>query len=180
MKKTLVCMALAAGLVAAARAEESSFQLSLVPDCALRDTTDTITFLALNVWGMNPQHSLTIGLINGSYGKSSGVTLGAVNYTADNYSGVQAGLVNFVYSDYSGIQAACLNYVSDECLGVQFGFANYAGRLKGFQFGLLNMAAQADRGLQIGLVNLMPETSTWFAAGQPDVAPVMVLANWRF
>jgi ABC-type amino acid transport substrate-binding protein len=180
MKKILLCLVAAAGLAAGVRAADASFQASLVPDCALRDETDTITFASLNIWGMNPQHALAVGFVNGSYGQSSGLSAGFINY-AENYTGVQWGFVNSAYSDFTGWQAACLNYTGDAFHGFQFGFVNYAGRLTGLQLGFFNMAAQADHGLQLGLVNLLPENRQWFSAGLAnEVAPVMVFANWRF
>ena len=179
VKRFFACIVVAAGLAANMRAEDASFQASLVPDYALRDQTDTITFASFSIWGMNPQHALAIGLINGSYGQSSGLSIGGINYS-ENYTGVQFGLLNSTYSDFTGWQAGCVNYTADVFSGFQLGFLNYAGRLTGLQLGLFNMAAQADHGLQIGLVNLLPENQHWFSAGLAnEVAPVMVLVNWR-
>ena len=180
MNKILACVIVAISLAAGVRAEDGQFQLSLVPGLALHDDTDTINGLAINIWGMNPQHALTLGFINGSYGESGGLSMGCLNY-AENYTGVQWGFVNFAHANFTGWQAACLNYTADTMDGFQFGFVNYAGRLTGFQLGVLNMAAQADHGLQIGFVNLIPETRTWFAAGLAnELAPVMIITNWRF
>ena len=180
MKKILVCLVAAIGLVTGVRAADASLQLSLVPDYALHDQTDTITFASFNIWGMNQQQSLAIGFVNGSYGQSSGLSIGCINYS-ENYTGMQWGLLNSTYSNFTGLQAACLNYTADIFHGIQFGFVNYAGRLTGLQLGFFNMAAQADRGLQLGLVNLLPENRYWFTAGLAnEVAPVMVIANWRF
>ena len=180
MKKILACVIAAAGLVSAASAEDAAFQASLVPNTALRDSTDHITAVSLNIWGLNPQHALAIGLINGSYGQSGGLSIGGVNY-AENYTGMQCGFLNVARSDFNGFQAGWVNYTADVCSGFQLAFLNYAGRLTGLQLGLLNMAAQADHGLQIGLVNLLPENRQWFSAGLAnELAPVMVIANWRF
>ena len=42
------------------------------------------------------------------------------------------------------------------------------------------MAPQADHGLQIGLINLLPENQHWFTGGiANEIAPVMVFVNWR-
>ena len=42
------------------------------------------------------------------------------------------------------------------------------------------MAAQADHGMQLGLVNLLPENRHWFSAGLANEgAPVTVFLNWR-
>ena len=179
MQKTLVYIALAAVLAAGVKASDASFQASLVPDVALRDETDTITFLSLNVWGMNPQHAVAIGLANGSYGQSSGLSLGGINYS-ENYTGTQLGALNYTSADFFGWQAGCVNYTADNFSGFQLGCLNYAGRLTGLQLGILNMAPQADHGLQIGLINLLPENQHWFTGGiANEIAPVMVFVNWR-
>ncbi len=171
----LAMLSLSTGL----RAADAFFQASLIPDVALRPSTDHINGFALNLWGMNPQHALAIGLINGSYGTSGGLSLGAVNY-AENYTGTQLGLINLTSADLYGAQLGCINYTADICSGLQIGLFNYAGRLSGLQLGVLNMAAQADHGMQIGLINLLPENQHWFSAGLAnEVAPVTVLINWR-
>ena len=180
MKNILVYLIVAMSLVAGVQAEEAAFQLSLFPNVALYDDTTTINGVAINVWGLNPQHALAIGVINGSYGDSHGISIGGLNYS-ENYTGFQWGFVNFANANFTGWQAACVNYTADTLDGFQLGFVNYAGRLTGFQLGLFNMAAQADHGLQVGLINLLPETRTWFEAGLANqVAPVMIIANWRF
>ena len=179
MKKILACLVVAMSLIAGGRAADASFQASLVPDLALRDETDTITGLSLNIWGMNPQHAVAIGFINGSYGQSSGLSIGGINYS-ENFSGTQFALLNYTSCDFFGWQAACVNYTSDNFSGFQLGCLNYAGRLTGLQLGLLNMAPQADHGMQIGLINLLPENHRWFTGGLAnEIAPVTVIVNWR-
>ena len=180
-KKLIVCLVAAIGIAAGVRAADASFQLSLVPDVALHSQDVTISSgFSLNLWGMNPQeNSVALGVINGSYGKSSGLSLGLVNYS-ENYTGTQLGLINVVSTDFFGWQAGCINITSDVCSGFQLGLMNYAGRLTGLQLGLFNMAAQAESGMQIGVINLLPENRYWFSAGLAnEVAPVMVLINWR-
>jgi hypothetical protein len=63
--------------------------------------------------------------------------------------------------------------------GFQCGLVNYAGTLNGFQLALVNYADQVDAGVQIGLVNIMPENE-WFSALPDELAPGMVLVNWHF
>jgi hypothetical protein len=171
----LTMITLSAGL----RASDVSFQASLLPDVAVFPSTDHVGGFTLNLWGMNPQHALAIGLINGSYGQSGGLSLGGVNY-AENYTGTQLGLLNLASADLYGAQIGCINYTADICSGLQIGAFNYAGRLSGLQLGVINMAAQADHGMQIGLINLLPENRYWFNGGLAnEVAPVTVLFNWR-
>jgi hypothetical protein len=63
-------------------------------------------------------------------------------------------------------------------LGIVNGVVNCAGRLTGLQLGLINYAATADSGVQIGLVNLIPQ-NPWFSGLPGEFAPGMVLVNWR-
>lgn len=179
MKTILAGLAAVTGFVTCSLAEPA-FQASLFPDVALYDSTETINGLTLNIWGLNPQHAIALGLVNGSFGQSSGFSVGCINYS-ENYTGVQWGCLNVTRCDFDGWQAGWVNYTADVFSGFQFGWVNYAGQLRGLQFGLFNMAAQADRGLQIGLLNLLPENRQWFSAGLVnEVAPVMVLVNWRY
>ncbi|MEI6210060.1 MAG: hypothetical protein WCR06_00405 [bacterium] len=179
-KNLIVCLFFAIGMSAGVQAADASFQLSLLPDVAIHSSSTTISGFSLNIWGMNPQErSLAIGFVNGSYGDSSGVSLGGINYS-ENYTGTQLGLLNIATTDFFGWQAGILNVTSDTCSGFQLGLLNYAGRLTGLQLGLFNMAAQAQSGMQIGVINLLPENRYWFSAGLAnEVAPVMVLINWR-
>lgn len=180
MKRVLLCFLALSCLATGLRAADATWQFSLVPGCASRDMTDTITGASFNIWGLNPQHAFALGFVNGSYGQSSGLQLGGFNYS-ENYTGVQFGLLNGTRCDFGGWQAGFVNYTADNFSGFQLGLVNYAGRLTGLQLGLFNMAAQADRGLQLGIVNLLPENRHWFSAGLAnEVAPVMVIANWRF
>ena len=41
-------------------------QLSLTPDIALFDRSETIEGLCLSIWGENPQTALALGIVNGS------------------------------------------------------------------------------------------------------------------
>jgi len=163
MKKmllVLICCLFATG----AYAETKPFQLSLVPDVALQSQTTHIKGFSLNIWGENQQTGFALGFVNGSRGDSSGLSLGLVNY-GKSYTGAQIGIVN---------------HTSAELIGVQFGLVNYAQKVRGVQLGFVNIAATADKGLQLGLVNIMKESKAWFTEFPKEVAPVMVLANWRF
>jgi hypothetical protein len=43
---------------------------------------------------------------------------------------------------------------------LQLGAVNYAGNLSGLQVGVVNYAAMAEAGVQIGLVNLIPSNGS--------------------
>ena len=186
MKRILILLALALGTTGAL-AVNRPFQASLTPDAALYDRNDQINGLTLSIWGENPQTSLAIGLVNGSTGNSAGVRLALLLNYADSYTGLQWGLINYTKGDFLGWQGGFLfgvaisvmNYTGGTMKGLQTGVVNYAGRLTGLQLGLLNYAAAADTGVQIGLVNLMPENRCF--TGLPDeLAPGMIFVNWHF
>lgn len=63
--------------------------------------------------------------------------------------------------------------------GLQCGFVNYAGSLNGLQLGFVNYAETAPSGVQIGFVNIIPKNE-WFTELPDELAPGMVLINWRF
>jgi hypothetical protein len=186
MKKHLAC--LAAILVSTvAMAGTKPFNLSLTPDIAVYDRSETIEGLTLSIWGENQQTSLALGIANGSVGDSAGLSLGILNY-AENYRGLQWGLVNHTSGNTSGWQGgfffglvgSVVNYTGGTMEGFQAGAVNYAGRLTGLQLGVVNYAETTDAGLQIGIINIIRKNTTWFTNLPEELAPAMILVNWRF
>ena len=178
MKKLLTVLAgalVASGVMAGSK----PVQLSLTPDIALYDRSETIEGLTLSIWGENPQSALALGFVNGSTGQSAGLSLGLILNYADNYKGIQWAPINYTKGDFLGWQGGLVNYTDGLMKGLQTGVANYAGRLTGLQLGLVNYAAAAKTGVQIGLVNLIPD-NPWFTGLPDELAPGMVFINWRF
>lgn len=186
MKKLLTCLAtimVSVGALAGTR----PFNLSLTPDVAVYDRSDTIQGLTLSIWGENQQTSLAVGLANGSVGESAGLTIGILNY-AESYKGLQWGLVNYTTKDFAGWQGgplfgllvSAVNYTGGDMKGLQAGLVNYAGRLTGLQVGFVNYAERTDAGLQIGIVNIIRENTVWFTDLPDQLAPAMIVVNWRF
>lgn len=165
MKKfvmTVICCFLATSAYAGTK----PFQLGLTPDVAVHSRATQINGVTINLWGENPQHALALGVVNGSTGDSSGVTLGLVANYAQSYKGLQfAWLANYAAKNFAGLQWAAFNY---------------AGNLRGVQLGLINFAQASQQGLQIGIINVMNQTKTWFKNFPHEVAPGMVLLNWRY
>ena len=179
MKKMLVLIVagwMAVGTVASAA---KPLQISLTPDVSLFGKEKRIDGLALSLWGENPQTALALGIVNGSTGNSAGFSLGLLLNYADNYKGVQWAAINYTKGDFFGWQGGVVNYVEGSMKGLQSGVVNYAGTLTGLQFGLFNYAAHAKSGVQIGLLNIMPDNQ-WFSGLPDELAPGMVLVNWRF
>jgi len=186
MKKLLIGL-FALFAATGAMAGDYPINFSLTPDVALHQRTDSITGLTLSVWGENYQQSLALGIVNGTDGHSTGVSLGIVNY-GDSYSGLQWGIVNHVEHDFDGWQGgpffglliSVVNYTGGEMSGLQTGFVNLAGTLHGLQLGFFNRAQAANGGVQIGVINIIDENMAWFDDLPRDLAPAMVLVNWRF
>lgn len=115
---------------------------------------------------------LRINLIYGKNATVSGLDWGLVNHmTAGVSKGVQFGLVGIVEADYVGWQDNCVNITNEKFEGLQFGVVNYAGTVNGVQIGLVNYAANMNKGLQIGLVNIIKH------GGQFPFFPIV---NWAF
>lgn len=176
-----------AGVIGMGRVMASEpVQLSLTPDFAIYDRSERIEGVALSIWGENPQSAFALGLVNGSTGDSVGLSVGLVNY-ADSYTGCQWSFVNYTQGDFTGWQGgpffgllvSAVNYTGGSMTGWQCGFVNYAGKLNGLQVGFVNVADTAKSGVQIGLVNIMPENE-WFTRLPDELAPGMILVNWHF
>ena len=187
MKKLLACLATVLVSTAAMAAETKPINLSLTPDIAVFDRSERIEGLALNIWGENPQSALALGLVNGSTGRSAGLNVGILNY-ADTYKGLQWGLVNYTKQDlvgwqggfFFGVVGSVVNYTGGTMKGFQAGAVNYAGRLSGLQLGVVNYAKEADAGVQIGIVNIIRQNTAWFTELPDELAPAMIIVNWRF
>jgi len=186
MKTLLACLTtvlISTGVMA----ETRPFNLSLTPDVAIYNRSTTIEGVTLSIWGENQQTSLALGLANGTTGESAGLSVGILNY-ADNYSGLQWGLVNYTKDDFAGWQGgfffglvgSVVNYTGGTMEGFQAGAVNYAGKLTGLQLGIVNYAATADSGVQIGIVNIIRQNTVWFKELPNELAPAMIIVNWRF
>jgi hypothetical protein len=180
MKKTLICACLVIIMAASeAMAGSKPIQLSLTPDISIYGRSTRIEGLTLSIWGENPQTSLALGIVNGSAGRSAGFSLGLLLNYADTYKGLQLSLVNYTQSNLLGWQAGVVDYTEGSVKGLQTGFVNYAGHLTGVQLGLVNYAAASTTGVQIGIINLLPQ-NRWFTRFPDELAPGMVIVNWRF
>ncbi len=106
---------------------------------------------------------------------SKGAQIGLLNI-AESFCGLQDGLLNFSSGTFSGLQASILNTAVD-LNGVQCGFYVFvgvnvaSGTVRGCQLGLLNYAGTMDKGIQIGLVNIISRGG-W--------APVLPFVNGSF
>ncbi|MEF8824112.1 MAG: hypothetical protein V5A74_08385, partial [Desulfohalobiaceae bacterium] len=90
------------GLTSQAFAQSRAFQLSLTPGIALHDRDVMIEGVSLGVWSENPQKSLTLGVVSGSTGDSSGFSWSFLMNYADSYKGVHWAPVNYTKQDFVG------------------------------------------------------------------------------
>lgn len=121
-------------------------------------------FTGLQVGGLNNTVLDTVigmqvaGINNMVKGKFTGMQVGGIyNHVTDSLTGFQvAGVANFVKKKVSGVQVAgVMNFSNRETAGVQIaGILNYSKRLRGVQFGLINIADTSD-GYSIGLINIV-------------------------
>ncbi len=196
--RKLMIIALAATMVSGAYAKSKGFQLSLVPDVAIVDRDTEINGVSLGVWNENPspQFQWQFGFVNGSTGDSVGVkwfiflptiynyaenykglSWGFANYASGDFVGAQWGAVNITAGDFVGVQWGAVNVTSGVFKGFQWGAVNYCQDLTGLQLGVVNWAQRSSQGIQVGLVNIIPENE-WFSDG--DLAQGMVFVNWGF
>jgi len=178
MKKLLSGLMVGVVATGGARAVKP-LQVSITPNIALFSRSERIEGLCLSLWGENPQTALALGFVNGSTGDSAGLSWALLVNYADNYKGIQWAPVNYTKGEFLGWQAGAVNYTEGRMKGLQTGVVNYAGRLTGLQLGLVNFAETAETGVQIGLINFIP-SNRWFTGLPDELAPGMVLINWRF
>ncbi|WP_321389087.1 LA_2272 family surface repeat-containing protein [uncultured Desulfuromusa sp.] len=164
--KKLILILMSCLFATGALAETQGFQLSFIPDIAIHSRTTHIKGVSLNLWGENPQTGFALGVVNGSTGNSSGISLGLLANYAENYEGAQLAWI--------------ANYSSAKLSGLQLAAFNYAENLHGVQVGYVNFADTSDRGVQVGLINIMNNTKQWFRNFPNEIAPVMPFVNWRF
>ncbi|HEU5396738.1 MAG TPA: hypothetical protein VFV81_06200 [Verrucomicrobiae bacterium] len=160
-----------------ADADTAPLQLSLTPAIALEPRTTVIDGLSIGIWSENPQHSFTVGVVNGSTGDSAGFSWALVNYD-DSYKGVQWGIVNYSKQYFIGWQRAWVNVSQGDFYGLQSAIVNVSQQFTGLQVGAVNYA-QNLTGVQLGLVNIAMNNS-WFDDFPRQLAPVFPFFNWSF
>ena len=141
------------------KAQERPVQVSLFTPVQIFPENYKITGLRLNI-------------IYGSNASVSGLDIGLINHTTTGVSkGVQWGLVSINDDSFMGWQNNFVNITKSKFEGFQWGFVNYGGTVSGFQLGFVNFAETMDKGLQIGLINIIKH------GGQFPFFPIV---NWSF
>ena len=168
-------------------------------DVGLLNGTDG-KFSGIALGGMNLTrgrlYGLQVGLFNGSLSDqttpgscSIGVQKGFVNLSG-SFRGWQDGLLNASVGSFEGVQTSFFNG-ADKMYGAQFGIVNHANELHGVQLGILygifcgniadsvtgcqigliNYATRVDKGVQVGIINIIADNG-W--------APILPVVNGHF
>ena len=155
MKKLIIAaVLLLAGGSASFAADPSWFKLSLL---------DTAAYPQVNA-----VNGIEVGLIYSNTPALTGVQGTFIYGRTAKLDGLQIGLVTSA-DTAAGMQWGGVN-MAKEMKGAQIGWINYAEKFTGFQLGFVNYAAVMSKGLQIGLVNIIKNSTL----------PVMVIVNARF
>jgi len=135
---------------------------------------------ALGNYTSNNFFGLQLGAVNYA-GYLRGMQFGFINYADSAQTSVfQLGFLNY-FGNMRGLQLGFINYAeTTKSFGFQLGLVNYTGNMNGVQLGLINYAVDAQSGVQIGILNVIAQNSKWFGNFPDEVAPGMLLVNWRF
>lgn len=154
-----------------ARASDKPVQLALFDPAQIVKNDQSVTGLRIDlIYGKNANMTgLELGLVNYTTGDQSGLTYGAVSYVEGAFTGWQNNIVCIADKRFLGLQSGAFNQSKDGH-GVQFGFVNVTDRMSGLQLGIVNYAKVMDKGLQIGVGNIITEGGI----------PFLPIVNWRF
>lgn len=152
-------------------ASGSPFQLALFDPVQIVKRDKSVSGVRLNIiYGRNANLTgLDVGIINHSTGNEGGLQYGAIGYVEGEFTGWQDNLVSISKTKFTGLQSGWFTQSADGH-GVQFGFINITDRMSGLQFGIVNYTKVMDKGMQIGIGNIISEGGI----------PFLPLVNWRF
>ena len=97
------------------------------------------------------------GVTNINTGFSEGFLLSGVsNVCGDSTSGlVLSGVLNYSKGNSKGFQLATINISASKFKGFQLAVVNYAKKIEGVQFGVINILGDEEKGIPIGLFNIV-------------------------
>ena len=169
-------VAIAAGpalatLATAASQNDALVQIALFNPAQIVKENRAVTGLRLDLlYGRNAKMTgLDLGLVNHTTGDQGGFTYGGVSYVQGAFTGWQDNLINIADKRFLGLQSGVFNQ-SQDGHGVQFGWVNVTNRMSGVQIGLVNYTRVMDKGLQVGVANIITEGGI----------PFLPVVNWRF
>jgi hypothetical protein len=164
--------AFAALLVAgSAFAAPAPVQVALFDPAQLVKDTQSVGILRLDlIYGKNENVTgLDLGLLNHTTGDETSFTYGIASVVQGKFTGWQDNAINIADKSFLGLQSGVVNKAG-EGHGVQFGWVNVTDRMSGLQVGLVNYTKVMDKGLQVGIGNIITEGPIKF----------LPIVNWRF
>lgn len=171
--RTVLGAALLVALPAPLTAQEKPVQVALVTPLQIVPEGQGVRGIRINlIYGRNTAVSgLDIGLVNQTTrGPSLGLQWGLVGLVDGDFTGWQDDFVSVTRGRFTGFQSGAVNS-AENGTGFQWGAVNIAQTMSGLQLGLVNYAARMNKGVQIGIVNIIK---------QGGVLPVMPIVNWSF
>jgi len=107
---------------------------------------------------LNYSNNISLNILFGLNGGVNGAELGGLfNFNKGDVKWAQlAGVFNINTGDTSGVQlAGVFNMNFKDFSGVQVGVLNYSRKLTGVQLGVVNITENSERGVPIGLLNIV-------------------------
>ena len=149
----------------------SPFQLALFDPVQIVNHSKSVTGMRISLlYGRNAGMSgFDIGLVGHTTGNQVGVQWGGIGYVQGEFTGWQSNYVSIADKRFLGLQTG-LVCQSKDGHGAQMGWINITDRMSGLQLGLVNYTKVMDKGLQIGIGNIITEGGI----------PFLPIANWRF
>jgi hypothetical protein len=103
-------------------------------------------------------NDVSLNILFGINGGVNGAELGGIfNFNKGEVKGAQlAGVFNVSTEDTRGVQVGgVFNVNMQEFTGLQLGVVNYSQSVNGVQLGVVNISGNSDRGVPVGLINIV-------------------------
>ena len=154
MKRTLLTLALIAGMATMVLADEAAALMSAGSGAAPAAGRVTLYTFFVNIVA-EPFRFPLIGFFNMMLGSHTLPQIGFINNNTGDFATAQVGFVNTVGGNVAGMQTGFVNTVVGNTSGAQFGFINTSmGEVRGTQFGFVNTSASTTTGVHFGFVNI--------------------------
>lgn len=182
MKNTLFAVALAAGVVGFAKAEDRAWAWSplgvgIAAPLQLPFVDSDVYGLRLGgFFGWNAaMYGLDCDVAALETASFAGVQCSAFSWTGENAYGIQAApAANVVDGDVYGVQLASVNVNWGDVWGLQLGVVDYCNSFHGVQFGGINWNNTPSHGWQAAVANANQEDFAGFMVGAVNYSLRMV------
>jgi hypothetical protein len=96
-----------------------------------------------------------IGVANIGRGAHSSAEIGVLNINAGSFAGIKTGVFNFTGGEFRGFSSGVLNITRGDTSGLQAGVINFANTMAGVQIGVINIVADGEKTLPVGLLPIV-------------------------